>query len=140
MAQGVLVDANVLLDVLTGDPVWLDWSAEQLRLARQQGPVTVNAIICAEIAPVFDFDWSRLDRWLRPSLFLREHLPFESSVLAAVAFKKYRTCGGTRTSPLPDFYIGAHAQTRGHALLTRDASRYRTYFPSVPLIAPPTSP
>ena len=137
MHRPVLVDANVLLDLLTADPVWMDWSLEQLTIARKHGRVRVNPIICAEIAPVFDFDWRKLDNWLRPSLFTRDPPPFEASIIAARAFQQYRKCGGTRTSPLPDFYIGAHAEVLGYALLTRDAARYRTYFPGVELIVPP---
>lgn len=68
MTDSVLVDTNVILDVLTADPRWLEWSVEQLDIVRREGPVVINQIICAEIAPVFDFDWVRLDDWLRPSL------------------------------------------------------------------------
>ncbi len=133
----ILVDANVLLDVLTADPVWLPWSSAELAKAQALGPLVINPIVCAEIAPAFDCDWSRLDQWLRPSVFLREALPFEASVRAAEAHRAYRKRGGAKTSPMPDFYIGAHAEASGHTLLTRDAGRYRTYFPSVALIAPP---
>lgn len=130
MPDTVLVDANVLLDILTADPIWLSWSSAELQKARASGPVIVNAIVCAEIAPAFDFDWKRLDRWLSPSLFLREDLPFSASVLAAAAHAEYRSRGGTRSTPLPDFFIGAHAEASGHKLLTRDAARYRAYFPN----------
>ena len=133
----ILVDANVLLDVLTADPVWLPWSSAELSKAQALGPLVINPIVCAEVAPAFDCDWSRLDQWLRPSVFLREALPFEASVRAAKAHRAYRKRGGAKTSPMPDFYIGAHAEVCGHALLTRDGNRYRTYFPSVALVAPP---
>lgn len=133
----ILVDANVLLDVLTADPVWLPWSSAELVKAQAAGALVINAIVCAEIAPAFDDDWSRLDQWLRPALFVREALPFESSVIAAAAHRAYRQRGGAKTSPLPDFYLGAHAEAAGHTLLTRDAGRYRTYFPTVTLITPP---
>ena len=139
MPRPILVDANVLIDLLTGDPRWMDWSLKQLAIARENGGARVNPIVCAEIAPIFDFDWRRLGKWLRPPLFIREPLPFEASVLAARAYQQYRKSGGTRTSPLPDFYIGAHAEAAGYSLLTRDVSRYRTYFPTVPLIIPPSS-
>jgi predicted nucleic acid-binding protein len=131
MSQSVLVDTNVLLDILTADPLWLAWSSAALQKAMAQGPVIVDPIICAEIAPAFDCDWQRLDRWLRPSSFIREALPFQASVLAAAAHDRYRKRGGARTTPLPDFYIGAHAECSGHTLLTRDVSRYRTDFPTV---------
>lgn len=133
----ILVDANILMDILTGDPTWLGWSMTQLSNARKTSLVVINPIVCAEIAPFFQNDWQKLDRWLKPGSFRREALPFESSVIAARAFQKYRANGGTRTSPLPDFYIGAHAETAGYTLLTRDVPRYRTYFPTVPLIVPP---
>ncbi len=136
MPDTVLVDANVLLDILTADPTWLSWSSAELQKARASGPVIVNPIVCAEIAPAFDCDWQRLDRWLRPSSFLREALPFRASVIAAAAHAAYRSRGGTRNTPLPDFYIGAHAEASGHKLLTRDVTRYSAYFPSVSLIAP----
>lgn len=136
MARSILVDANVLLDILTADPDWLEWSSSALRTAHAAGTVIVNPIVCAEIAPVFDFDWGKLDRWLSPAFFVREDLPFDASVIAASSHAIYRKRGGARHSPLPDFYIGAHAQARGHELLTRDVSRYRTYFPSLSLISP----
>ena len=136
MAASILVDTNVLLDILTADPVWLPWSMAELQKAWANGPVIINPIIRAEIAPAFDWDWQRLDRWLHPNAFRREALPFEASVIAAVAHERYRKRGGAKTSPLPDFYIGAHAEFCGHILLTRDTSRYRTDFPKVKIIAP----
>jgi predicted nucleic acid-binding protein len=134
--MAILVDANVLLDILTADPVWLAWSAAELQKAQAGGPLIINPLICAEIAPAFDCDWARLDLWLRPASFVREALPYEASPLAAAAHLLYRNRGGSKRSPMPDFYIGAHAQACGHTVLTRDAKRYRTYFPSVPLITP----
>ena len=135
--MAVLVDANVLLDILTADPQWLAWSSAELTKARAVGPVIVNPIICAEIAPAFDFDWQKLDQWLLPSSFVQEALPFPASVIAAAAHAEYRRRGGKRETPLPDLFIGAHAEVAGHTLLTRDAARYRTYFSKVILIAPP---
>ena len=135
--MAVLVDANVLLDILTADSQWLAWSSAELTKARAAGRVVVNPIICAEIAPAFDFDWQKLDRWLLPSSFVQEALPFPASVIAAAAHAEHRRHGGKRETALPDFYIGAHAEVAGHSLLTRDSARYRTYFPKVTLIAPP---
>jgi predicted nucleic acid-binding protein len=135
--MAALVDANVLLDILTADPVWLSWSSAQISQAKASGPLIINAVICAEIAPAFGFDWLAIDQWLKPSLSMREELPFEASVLAAQAHLAYRKKGGSKTSTLPDFFIGAHAMVAGHSLLTRDAARYRTYFPSISLICPP---
>jgi predicted nucleic acid-binding protein len=137
LSNGVtLVDANILLDVLTADPQWLAWSSARLIEARGNGTLGVNPIICAEIAPAFDFEWRRLDEWLGQSGILKEPLPFAAATLAAAAHQKYRRSGGVRTAPLPDFFIGAHAEAGGLVLLTRDATRYRTYFPRVPLICP----
>ena len=136
MAGVVLVDANVLLDILTADPRWLSWSSAELRKAKARGAVAVNPIICAEVAPAFEFDWVKLDEWLARAGILKEPLPFEASTIAAAAHREYRLRGGVRETPLPDFYIGAHAEVAGHRLLTRDDSRYATYFPKVTLIAP----
>jgi len=136
MAGAVLVDANVLLDILTADPRWLSWSSAELRKAKAGGAVAVNPIICAEVAPAFAFDWVKLDEWLARAGILKEPLPFEASTVAAAAHREYRRRGGLRETPLPDFYIGAHAEVAGHRLLTRDDVRYTTYFPRVTLIAP----
>ncbi len=136
MADTFLVDANVLLDILTADERWLEWSTSELQKARAEGPLVINPIVCAEIAPAFDFDWPQLDRWLQQGSFLREDLPFPASVIAANAHAAYRKRGGNKETPLPDFYIGAHAEVAGHKLLTRDVNRYRTYFPKVELRSP----
>jgi predicted nucleic acid-binding protein len=137
MSSGTtLVDTNVLLDILTADAQWLAWSSSELRKAKLRGVVTVNPIICAEVAPAFDFDWARLDAWLAQAGFLKEPLPFEASTIAAAAHRAYRLRGGSRDTPLPDFYIGAHAEVAGHQLLSRDDARYSSYFSKVTLIAP----
>jgi predicted nucleic acid-binding protein len=130
-----LLDSNVLIDVAAEDPVWRAWSDEQLLLAEARGNVLVNPIIYAEIARAFATE-EELDQWLKPSIFRRAVLPYGAGWLAAQAFARYRKAGGTRTSPLPDFYIGAHAEVAGLTLITRDAARYRTYFPNVTLITP----
>jgi len=96
----------------------------------------INPIIYAELAPAFT-SVTDLDRWLDPAVFQRLPLPYASGWLAAQAFLRYRRSGGAKTSPLPDFYIGAHADVEKLTLVTRDAARYRTYFPNVPLIASP---
>ena len=137
--SGFLVDANVLLDIATADATWLPWSQEQLTLAASgsagRGAVFINPIIYAELAPAFA-SAGELDRWLDPAVFRRAALPYEAGWLAAQAFLKYRRGGGMRSAPLPDFYIGAHAEVEKLTLITRDAARYRTYFPNVTLIAP----
>ena len=134
--MAVLVDANVLLDILTADPVWLPWSFGALQKAAEKGRLLVNPIICAELSPAFEHDWTKLSAWLERGAFVLQPLPFEASVRAAVAHSRYRRAGGAKVSPLPDFYIGAHAETEMHQLLTRDSARYATYFPQVQLISP----
>jgi len=131
----VLVDSSVLLDVFTEDPTWFTWSSAALEDALDRGSLAINPIIYAEISPRFD-TIEELDDVLPPSAFTREELPYEAGFLAAKAFLTYRRRGGARRSPLPDLYIGAHAAVRNYRLLTRDSARYRTYFPSVDLIAP----
>ncbi len=131
----VLVDANVLLDVATSDPKWLDWSSSALAELADTSELVINPIIYAEVSIGFD-RIEQLDDALPTTLFRREALPFQAGFLAGRAFARYRRRGGTRSTPLPDFYIGAHAAIAGHRLLTRDAARYRTYFPSVEVIAP----
>ena len=131
-----LFGTNVLLDIATADPVWLPWSEKQFRTAEAQGPILINPIIYAEHASAFATA-DDLDRWLDPAVFQRLPLPYAAGWLAAQAFVKYRRGGGARTSPLPDFYIGGHAEAENRTLVTRDAARYRTYFPNVVLIAPP---
>ncbi len=135
MPPGTLVDSNVLLDVLTEDRTWLEWSAKALAAAADAGPVYVNPIVYAEVSVRFSMV-EELDEALPPQDFRRAPLPWESAFLAAKAFVQYRRHGGTRTSTLPDFFIGAHAAVGDLVLLTRDDSRYRTYFPTVQLNAP----
>jgi len=131
----ILVDSNVIIDVLTEDPVWLAWSEAALRDAVDHDEVAINPIIYAEIASGFTTT-AELDRHLGAAAFRRLALPFEAGFAAGRAFVEYRRRGGARTSPLPDFYIGAHAAVSGLKLLTRDARRYRGYFPELPLISP----
>lgn len=131
----VLVDSSVLLDIFTDDPIWKLWSVAALRDARAMGLVGINPLIYAEISLAFD-SASELDRELDALLLERLQLPFEAGFDAGRAFLKYRRAGGARSSPMPDFYIGAHAALQGLNLLTRDPRRYRAYFPSVALISP----
>jgi predicted nucleic acid-binding protein len=133
--SGFLFDTNVLLDIATADPIWLGWSEGRLRSASARGPIFINPIIYAEFAPAFNAV-DDLDRWLDPEVFQRLPLPYAAGWLASEAFRSYRTRGGTKSSPLPDFYIGAHAAVENRTLVTRDVARYRTYFPGVNLIAP----
>jgi predicted nucleic acid-binding protein len=129
----ILVDSNVLIDISARDPTWFDWSAEQLALAMDREDVAINPIIYAEVsvgyASVASVD-SALEQ------LHRLDLPYAAAFVAGKAFQEYRRRGGARMSPLPDFYIGAHAAVEGMTLLTRDPKRYASYFPSVRLIAP----
>ena len=135
MARGTLVDANVLLDVLTEDPEWSAWSIDALGEAAEAGPLWINPIIYAETSVRFS-RIEDLEAALPPEDYRRAPLPWEAAFLAGKAFLDYRRSGGTRTSTLPDFFIGAHAAVAELHLLSRDASRYRTYFPTVQLLTP----
>jgi hypothetical protein len=129
------VDSSVLLDILTDDPAWADWSSESLIRAMDEGRLVTNPIIYAEVSTSFN-KIEDLDAAIPADDLEREPLPYPAGFVAARAFLTYRRRGGQRRSPLPDFYIGAHAAVCGYQLLTRDAARYRTYFPTVPLITP----
>lgn len=133
--RDTLVDASVLLDVFTEDPAWGAWSEDALADALDRGDLVINPIIYAEVSSRFT-RIEDLDRELPAHIYLRESLPWRAGFLAGRAFVEYRRRGGMRRSPLPDFFIGAHAAVAGLRLLTRDATRYRTYFPAVELIAP----
>lgn len=130
-----LIDTNVLLDIATIDPVWFDWSENALEVAAEDSMLAVNPLILAEVSVRYE-TVEALDLAIPENTFARLPLPFEAAFLAGKAFLKYRRKGGVRTSVLSDFYIGAHAAVGGFRLLTRDPKRYRTYFPSVELIAP----
>ena len=133
--MATLVDSNVILDVVTEDEDWVDWSASALARAADSGRLVINPLVYAEVSVGFD-TIEALDDALPPDYYTREALPWEAAFLAARAFLKYRRKGGAKQAPLPDFYIGAHAAIRRYRLLTRDARRYRTYFPTVEIIAP----
>ena len=135
MIGDTLVDANVLIDVATDDPQWSDWSAKELAKAGQGGRLVINPVVYAEVSIAFD-RIEDLNAVLPEAVFHREDLPWEAAFLAGKAFRAYRRRGGARTLPMPDFYIGAHAAIRRHRLLTRDAARFQTYFPTLDLITP----
>lgn len=134
MALGTLVDSNVLLDVFTDDPRWAQWSAEHLTTAFDAGPVVINPLIVAELSMGFD-RLEDLEEAL-PGRIEREDLPWEAAFLAGRCFLQYRRRGGTRRSPLPDFYTAAHAATTGRALLTRDRPRHLDLLPRLEVISP----
>ena len=131
----VLVDSNVLLDVATGDPVWGTWSGSTLERTADHAVLVINPLVYAEVSISFE-TIEELESALPADVYRREDLPYEAAFLAGKSFLAYRRGGGIKRSPLPDFYIGAHAAVAGYRLLTRDATRYRTYFPKLQLIAP----
>jgi len=131
----VLVDSNVLLDIATADREWSGWSSTTLQRIADEAVMIINPLVYAEVSVGFA-TIEALDEALPVNLYRREDLPYEAAFLAGKCFVRYRRGGGSRGSPLPDFYIGAHAAVAGYRLLTRDATRYRTYFPTLELIAP----
>jgi len=133
--MATLVDSNVLLDLLNEDAEWMDWSASMLARAAEEGLVVINPLVYAETSVAFD-TIEELEEALPPSYFVREPLPWEAAFVAGKAYAAYRRRAGSKRSPLADFYIGAHAAVRGHTLLTRDAARYRAYFPKLRILAP----
>ena len=135
MPTGTLVDTNLILDVLTEDPDWGAWSAAALVEAADAGPLWINPIVYAEVSVRFS-RVEDLEAALPRDDYRRAALPWEAGFLAWKAFLAYRQRGGIRSSTLPDFFIGAHAAVSDLHLLTRDANRYRTYFPTLALIAP----
>jgi predicted nucleic acid-binding protein len=130
-----LVDSDVLLDIFTEDPRWSEWSAAALVEAGDAGVLVINPIVYAEVSVRFD-GIEELDEALPAADFLREQLPYPAGFLAGKAYLRYRSQGGAKRSPIADFYIGAHAAVCQYRLLTRDAARYRAYFPKLVLISP----
>jgi len=133
-AAGTVVDSSVLLDVFTEDARWLDWSQSQLVEAAQRGPLILNVVILAEVAPRF----SRIEDLRRslPSMARTEEIPIAAAFLAGHAHAAYRRAGGAREAVLPDFLIGGHAAVTERPLLTRDPRRVATYIPGARLISP----
>ena len=131
----ILVDSNVILDVVTEDTTGFEWSSGQLARLAEDHVLVINPIVYSEVSVGFE-RIEDVDSALPVDFFRREALPWEAAFLAAKCFLRYRRAGGGKRSPLPDFYVGAHAAVRGLPLLTRDARRYRTYFPRLTLVAP----
>lgn len=129
-----LIDSSVLLDVLAPSP-WREWSEGHLARAAERGELGINQIVYAEVAVGFARQ-ERLERTLQGVGLVRLSIPWAAAWLVARAFLEYREVGGSRATPLPDFFIGAHAAAAGLPLLTRDPARVRTYFPEVTLVAP----
>ena len=132
----ILIDANVLLDVATRDPKWFAWSSSQLAPVVNARQAAINPIIYAELAPGYASDRELDLHLVPPAIIKRLSLPYAAAFPASRAFVAYRKAGGSRTAPLPDFFIGAHAEVEGHSILTRDPTRYRRHFPKVKLICP----
>jgi predicted nucleic acid-binding protein len=135
----LLVDTNVLIDVLEDDPQWADWSINQLRTQTQIHLLVINPVIYAELSLAFS-TFEALDAVLHKLGVALREVPRPALFLAGKAFARYRKAGGSKTGVLPDFLIGAHAAVERWTLLTRDAQRYRTYFPSVELLTPESRP
>jgi predicted nucleic acid-binding protein len=135
MTGGVLVDSNVLLDIIEEDTTWFEWSSRNLQQMADRSILIINPVIYSEVSVGFQ-QIEELEAAVPPDMFERRPIPWEAAFLAGKCFVRYRRLGGVRRSPLPDFFIGAHAAVAGLTLLTRDATRYRTYFPTVSLIAP----
>ncbi len=134
-----LIDSNVIIDILYADPTWGEWSKSKVADARRSGQAIINTLVYAEVAGAFPAQ-SYADRAISTAVYRRENLPWEAAFSAGRVFRAYRQAGGIKRSPLPDFYIGAHAELRGYALLTRDPKRYRRHFPGLRIIAPDTHP
>jgi predicted nucleic acid-binding protein len=135
LPRPVMVDSNVLIDVIENDQRWVEWSIGQLEAAMLDGGLVINPIVYAEIAAGFD-DIESLEAAIAPFRLIRESLPWEAAFMTSQAYQRYRKRGGGKRSPMPDFYIGAHASLGGYRLLTRDPMRYREYFAKLDVIAP----
>ena len=130
----ILVDTNVLLDIYRADAIWMPWSLQHLQQAKP-GQLALNMVVYAELAG-HPAEPANLDEFLEMLGIQMLELSRPAARLAGLAFRSYRQRGGTKTGVLPDFFIGAHAQAEGYNLLTRDAGRYKTYFPKIKLICP----
>lgn len=135
MNAPVLVDSNVILDIFTQDDKWHDWSATALQGAVDDSAAVINPIVYAEVSVYFS-KIEELDIALPLDRFRRDPLPWAAAFLAGKAYRTYRRSSGIKRSPIPDFYIGAHAAVAGFRLLTRDPTLYRSYFPTVKLLCP----
>lgn len=137
--SATVIDSNVIIDIVEPGSPWASWSKQRLRDAKRVGNLVFNVVIAAEVAHEF-VSAERYSDIFVSALWTFEDIPFDAALAAGWAHRKYRLRGGTRERTLPDFLIGAHAQVAGHRLLTRDATRYRSYFPDLDIIAPDTHP
>lgn len=131
----ILIDSSVLIDLIEKTPQWHAWSTEQLFAAQQRDRIGINAIVYAEVSRSFESAESQ-NRFMKRTSIAFLHLSAAAAYAASAAHRSYRAAGGSRTATLPDFFIGAHAQTDGYTLMTRDTKRILTYFPDVPVISP----
>ena len=131
----VMIDSCVLLDIITDDPVWCSWSADVLKKWGENHELAINPLIYSEVSVSFKHI-EEVERVIPAFVFKRLHLPWEAAFLAGKAFLRYRKRQGKKSSPLPDFYIGAHSTVLGIPLITRDKKRFQSYFPRLQLIAP----
>jgi predicted nucleic acid-binding protein len=134
-----LVDTNVLLDIIERRPSWFEWAARRIAEASGEGRIILNPVIYAEASTPYDSQ-VEFDAIIHSLGFAREEIPWNAAFLAAKAHLAYRQRGGVKNQTLPDFFIAAHAQVKGYAFVTRDAARFRTYFPGLDIIAPDTHP
>lgn len=131
----VIVDTNVLIDVLQDDPVWAQWSSQQLEMQAQMQPLVINPVIYSELSVSYS-TFALLEEVIGIMRLEFVETPREALHLAGKAYARYRRSGGTKANVLTDFFIGAHASVTGATLLTRDIHRYAIYFPTVQLISP----
>ena len=131
----ILVDTNVLVDIVSDDPLWAEWSQRHLTIAATQDELAINDIVYAELSVRYA-TIEELDAMIREARLVSAPMPRPALFLAGKAYHRYRAAGGKRTGVLPDFFLGAHAVVSDCVLITRDAARYRTYFPGIALIAP----
>ena len=134
-----MVDTNVLIDLSDDEEYWFGWSARRVEEAANRGRLVLNQVIYSELTGGY-MDRNHLDATLTRGGFTRENVPWDAAFAAGLAFEIYRKRGGSRRTPLPDFFIGAHAAVRGYRLLTRDRGYFAAYFPSLTIVSPDTDP
>jgi predicted nucleic acid-binding protein len=137
--SAVLVDSNILIDIATENTRWTDESSRTLQRVGRDRELVINPVVFAEVSVSFE-RIEDVDARLPPDVFRREEIPWEAAFLAGKVFVAYRRNSGAKRSPLPDFFVGAHAAVRGYAVLTRDRANFRAYFPTLEIIAPDTRP
>lgn len=134
-SKRILVDSNIILDILLEDKRWFSWSSKILEELSEDAQFVINPIIYAEVSIGF-LKIEEIEDAVPNTFFLREEIPWEAAFLAGKCFLKYRHAGGAKRSPLPDFFIGAHAAIKKYELVSRDTARYKTYFPQLILHSP----